>query len=153
MVAIFIAVNILYLFPVKIFEICRLVKRIFVYIYDKVKLFFKTKPPVFKQNIESSMYFGDPTIQSDVHINHPSSIQVVPKLYYMYKEKQNTRLSRNNNSNFSFDANAQQTDLKANEEEKEREDQGTHTIYVNFMFTAHLTIKSMVICYKFLSKS
>ena len=98
-----------------------------MYIYDKVKLFFKTKPPVIKQNTESSMYSGDPTFQSNAPINHPSSIQVVPKLYYMYKEKQNTRLRRNKNTNFSFDANGQQTDLNANEEEKG--DQGTNIIY------------------------
>ena len=53
-VAIFIAVNILYLLPVKIFEICRLVKRTLVYIYNKVKLFFKTKISALKRNAKGS---------------------------------------------------------------------------------------------------
>ena len=113
--------------------------------YDKVKLLLQSKRPTIKQNAKGSMYSGNPTIQNDAPINHPSSIQVVPKLYCMFIEKQKIMFRINKNANFSFDANGQQTDLNANEEEKESEDQDTHIIYVNFMFTATLTIKSY--CY------
>ena len=105
-VAIFITVNILYLFPVKIFEICRLVKRIFIYIYVKVKSFFETKPPIIFQNADGSMYSGDPIITSDVNLNRPS-IQVVPKLYNMYQERKNKKLNKNIATDFSFRDNTQ----------------------------------------------
>ena len=132
-VAIFIAVNILYLFPVKIFEICRLVKRIFVYIYDKVKLFFKTKPPVIKQSADGSMFSGDLTISSNVSINR-SSIQVVPKLYHMHKERKMRKLNKSINTEFSFDNKEHKSNLNINEEEKVPENQGLHTAFVEVIF-------------------
>ena len=118
----------MYLFPVKIFEISWLVKKIFAYIYAKVKSFFETKPPVIKQNADWTMYSGDPAISSDVNLNRPS-IQVVPKLYHMYQERKNKKLNKNIATDFSFRDNAQRVNFDITEEEKIPESRG---IILNF---------------------
>ena len=132
-VAIFIAVNILYLFPVKIFEIYRLVKRTLVYIYNKVKLFFKTKISALKRNAKGSTKTRDPSILSDVHLNR-QSIQVVPKKYHKYLERKNKKLNKNVINEFSFRNNVQQVTFDINEEVKVPQIQGiTHMLLLNLL--------------------
>ena len=161
-VGIFIIVNVLYLLPVKIFEICRLVKRIFVYIYDKVKLLFKTKPPVLKQSADGSIYSGDPTISSAINLNRPS-IQVVPKQYYMYQERKNRKLNKSIITEFSFRGNSQQANFNINEEEKVPGSRGILLVlfYIHFkdfksetkikfdIVALHHTVTIFILCVKY----
>ena len=110
-----IIVNILYLVPMKMYEIYILFKKIFVTTLSKLKLLFKNKPKVIKQNIHGSMYSGDPTINSASPMER-SSIQIQPKLFQMHQERKNRKAKQELDKSFS--KNSQTTQLETIEEEK-----------------------------------
>ena len=98
-----------------IMNITVLFKKIFIILLSKLKNLLKKKPEIIKQNIHGSMYSGDPKINSASPMER-SSIQIQPKLFYMYQERRNRKA--NNELDKSFSKNSQTTQLEAIEEEK-----------------------------------